>query len=228
MTELTLPLAWFNWLPVVFGAVALVLTARLIGRADPAWLRMAGLGAGLVIAGGTTKAVWKLMVAGWGLDVPWLAQALFPLLAPGFALLAGASLVLLRRSERSLSPPPWTALGALLLAVALSAAARTFLWEIPRGWFLPLLLTASLANLALSGVLIACALRLRQMAAALAIGANLLLSFALPPIALAGAHSLALHWLEQSLTAAGAAAFAWGAWRLWAVGRPEPIAAAGR
>ena len=62
-------------------------------------------------AGGAAKSTWKLSHAAWAVDVPWLEDLLFPLLAAGGLLLA----VSLHRSLRWWSSP-------LVIAGALTAA----------------------------------------------------------------------------------------------------------
>lgn len=216
MSELTLPLALFNLLPVLFTGLALWFLARLVGDLAPAHRTMARAGGALILLGGLSKAVWKLILVTTGQDLNWLASALFPLMAPGFALLAGAALgVLLRLRGRG--EVAWIRYGsvAVILVVVGAVALRTLGMGIPRGWFLPLLGLTSVANLVLSLVLIASALRLGCKDAALLFGVNLAMVFALPPIAMASPDTLYMHWLEQILTALGTAAFALGAYRLW-------------
>ncbi len=216
MSELTLPLALFNLLPVVFTGLALWFLARLVGDLDPAHWRMAGAGGVLILLGGLSKAVWKLILVTTGQDLTWLSSALFPLMAPGFALLAGAALGVLLR-VRGWGEGVWIRYGvaAVILVVVVAVVVRTLGMGIPRGWFLPLLGLTSVANLVLSLVLIASALRLGRTDAALLFGVNLAMVFALPPIAMASPDTLFMHWLEQVLTAIGTAAFALGAYRLW-------------
>ncbi|QVL49000.1 MAG: hypothetical protein KFB96_00165 [Thiocapsa sp.] len=216
MSELTLPLALFNLLPVLFTGFALWFLARLVGDLDPAHRTMARAGGVLILLGGLSKAVWKLILVASGQDLTWLASALFPLMAPGFALLAGAALGVLLR-VRGRGEGMWIRYGvvAVILVVVGAVVVRTLGMGIPRGWFLPLLGLASVANLMLSLSLIASALRLGRKDAALFFGVNLAMVFALPPIAMASPDTLYMHWLEQVLTAIGTAAFALGAYRLW-------------
>jgi hypothetical protein len=220
MSQLTLPLALFNLLPVVFTGLALLLLARLVGDLDPINRGMARLGGTLILLGGLSKAIWKLILVTTGIDVVWLASALFPLMAPGFAMLAGAAsgvLLRLRGQDETSRLRFWVA-GVILLAMV-AILVRLFGLGIPRGWFLPLLGLVSIANLVLSFVLIAIALRLRRNRAAMLFAINLAMVFALPPIAIAGPDSLLLHWVEQILTAVGTAAFALGAHQVSAAAR---------
>jgi hypothetical protein len=220
MSQLTLPLALFNLLPVVFTGLALLFLARLVGDLDPINRTMARLGGALILLGGLSKAIWKLMLVTTGIDAVWLASLLFPLMAPGFAMLAGAVagvLLRLRGQGETARLRYWVA--GVILSVMAAILVRLFGLGIPRGWFLPLLGLVSIANLVLSCVLIVIALRLRRNRAAMLFAVNLVMVFALPPIAMVGPDSLLLHWVEQVLTAVGTAAFALGAYRVSAAAR---------
>lgn len=210
MPQYGLALALYNVLPVLFTALALFCVARLTRALLPASEPMALLGAGLVVLAGLGKALWKLILALGGPDLPWLANALFPLMAPGFTLLALA----LWQAQR---PRPGSPGGVWLAALALIglghglAAWRTWGLAVERGWFLPLMTLASLANLTLTGLLLREAWRRRALWMAPLFLMNLAMVFALQHIARIEPKTLSLHWLEQTLTALGAGAFALGA-----------------
>ena len=216
VTDFTPALALFNFLPVALTGLALWFLARYVADQDPAGQGLAWLGGGLILAGGLAKASWKLIATTTGLDLVWLANALFPLMAPGFALLALAlwGAVRHQRGRRIPAGRWWLGLTVMLIAFA-AAALRQWVLEIPRGWFLPLLILASLGNLTTSLLLIGLSLRLRRWGHAVLFTVNLLMIFALQPIAMNSSKSLVLHWTEQSLTALGMAALALAAYRLW-------------
>ncbi|GIH05460.1 hypothetical protein Rhe02_35270 [Rhizocola hellebori] len=97
-------LAVEDFVPTLLAFLGFVLLApSVLGR----------LGAVLMGAGGAAKSTWKLLHAAWGMDVPWLDDLLFPLLAAGGLLLA----VSLHRSLRWWSSPLVIA-GALVAALA--------------------------------------------------------------------------------------------------------------
>jgi hypothetical protein len=220
MPDFPLSLALYNFLPVALTGLAVWLLSRSVAVLDPANRGLALAGACLILLGGLAKASWKLIGSLAGVDIAWLSAALFPLMAPGFALLAAAIWGATRRLRRRASPP-WlgrVALGAIVVAFA-DAAVRLWVLEIPRGWFLPLLVLASLGNLLLCGFLIAAMLRLRRWGIAALFGVYLLMISGLQPIAMASAHTLPMHWLEQTLTSVGSACFALGAYLLWRLGR---------
>ena len=223
MLAFPLSLALFNFLPVALTGVALWFLTRYVASQDAAVGRLALLGSALILAGGLSKASWKLIAAATGTDLVWLAAALFPLLAPGFALLAVALWGAVgRQFGRPVPAGLWPIALALVGAAFLAAALRQWVFDLPRGWFLPLLVLASLGNLAASGLLIAVALRLRRWGTALLFAVNLLMIFALQPIAMMNPKTLAMHWLEQSLTALGTACFALAAYQQWRLHRPSP------
>lgn len=221
MAELSVTLALVNFLPIAFSAVAFVFIAGLVRQSAPDWQWLAWVGGGLVVLGALAKASWKLIVATTGADITWLASALFPLLAPGFALAAGAALAVLRARKSGTKKgidPGWLALTVILIAFG-AAGLRTWLLEIPRGWFLPLMTLTTIGNLALSLILIRLAARCRSRLAIALLIANLATVFALPPIAMIEPKGIAIHWLEQTLTASGTAAFALAAYLLLRLAR---------
>jgi len=222
LPDFPLSLALYNVLPVALTGLALWFLTRYVAEQDPADRGLALLGAGLILAGGLAKASWKLIAATTGTDLVWLAAALFPLMAPGFALLAVALWgAVLGQRGRPVPAGLWrVALAVVVLAFA-AAALRYWVLAIPRGWFLPLLILASLSNLAASLLLIRAAVSLHRWGTALLFAVNLLMIFALQPLAMINPKTLAMHWAEQTLTALGTACFALAAYRLWRLTRCE-------
>ncbi|MBK1720981.1 hypothetical protein [Thiocystis violacea] len=219
MLDFPLSLALFNVLPVLLTGVAMWFIAAFVGRTNAPAYPMVLLGGGLVLAGGLCKASWKLIAAATGQDIQLLAVALFPLMAPGFLLLAiavwGAARQLRGREPLS----AWRLALGLLSVVLAAVAVREWVLDIPRGWFLPLLVSVSLGNLVTSIQLIAASLYLRRRTVAALFALNLVMVFALPPIAMVAEKTLSLHWLEQSLTALGSGCLALAAVLLWRVVR---------
>ena len=213
MPQYGLDLALYNFLPVLFTALGLFCIARLTRVLAPANEPMALLGAALVVLAGLCKALWKLILALGGPDLSWLANALFPLMAPGFTLLALA----LWNAQRAPIPPrrPWLMPLALIGLGYGIAALRSWELALERGWFLPLMILASLAILSLTALLLRETWRRRALWLAPLFLVNLAMVFALQRIARIEPKTLSLHWLEQSLTALGAGAFALGACLLY-------------
>lgn len=191
MTEVaTVPLALDDYVPVLLAGLGAVWLARTTSRGP------AMVGAVLVLAGGLCKATWKLVLAVSGRDVAHVDSLLFCLLAPGFALLAWG---LVRR------PVP---LGIPVLATA-AAGAMALAMRSPG----PLLALAVIGATA-TGVLALLEARRRQDAVAAALFAvQLVMAYALVPLAGSG-QSIAHQWWEQTLNTVGQGAFALGAWRL--------------
>jgi hypothetical protein len=192
----TVPLALDDFVPVVLAGVGAVWLARTTGR------DRALLGAVLVLAGGLCKASWKLVLATTGDDVPHVDELLFCLLAPGFALLAAALLADVRSAQAATvsrgadAPVGMTVVAALVLRST--------------GPLLALTVVASTAT----GVLAILSARRRDdSTAALLFAVQLVMAYALVPLAGSG-QSLAHQWWEQSLNTLGQGAFALGAWRL--------------
>ncbi|MBK1717687.1 hypothetical protein [Thiocystis violacea] len=229
MLDFPVSLALFDFLPVLLMGVALWYLARLVQAIEAPLHRLAWLGGLLIVAGGLSKATWKLLVAATGVDIGWLATALFPLMAPGFALLAVAIWGSARRIRGRRPLAGWR-LALLMVTLAFAVAAiRHWLLDIPRGWFLPLLVLVSLGNLVTSIQLIGLAFHLRRRSIAMLFMVNLAMILALQPIAMSLPDTLAMHWFEQSLTSLGTGCFALAAYLLWrrptdASGRPSTLA----
>lgn len=149
-------------------------------------------GSSLVLLGGTSKALWKLLYTIGTGDFWLLGQLQFMLLAPGFlAMLVSVVLVLRQERER------WK---AGLVAIA--------------AWKIPLLATMTLSSLGLQGILSYIAFRRKaRLAAAMYIVAILcMLSMA----GLAGGdQSVARQWIEEGINSLGQIAFALGSYLLY-------------
>lgn len=219
MEFFTLPLALFNFLPVLLTALALALLVRLLSRLRPDLTAWAILPYALIFAGGLSKAVWKLIATLTGEDLTWLANALFPLIGPGFVLLAVVVWMSFHRPAPDAKKFLILVLTLVVIVLAIAVAAfRSWGLDVARGWFLPFMLLTTLGNLGLMVLLIRRAWQARLWAAVALLGVNVVVAFGLQPIAMAGADTLALHWLEQVMTALGAAAFAAAMWMLLQAG----------
>ncbi|MCG5526235.1 hypothetical protein LRB11_15065 [Ectothiorhodospira haloalkaliphila] len=215
MDQFTLPLALFNFLPVLLTAVGLGFLVHLLGHLRSDLRGWAMVGAALVVAGGLSKAIWKLLATLTGQDVVWLSNALFLLIGPGFILLAAIAWAVFRRVD--MPPRKYVVLGWGLVGIALAcmvAGVRTWGLEITRGWFLPFMLLTTLGNLGLMALLIRRGWQARQWGVIGLLLVNVLVVFALQPIAMAGADTLAMQWLEQVITALGSLCLAVALWLL--------------
>ncbi|MEV4187307.1 hypothetical protein AB0J28_38355 [Streptosporangium canum] len=193
-------LAAEDFVPVVLTVTGVCLLGRYTGaRHRPGVL----LAAALIGAGGLSKAVWKLIVALGGPDLPWLELMLFPLLTAGFGLLAW---ILTARHDGS--APGW--IPPLVIGLPALCAGGAVL----AGSTLPLLVS-TMVFATLSGVhLILAARRRGDTLAAALFGVQLLGFFVLSPLAARPDQTVALQWVEQLSNTAAQGAFAVAAFRL--------------
>ncbi|MEE4296121.1 MAG: hypothetical protein V2J20_05840 [Wenzhouxiangella sp.] len=212
MEDFTIGLALYDFVPVLLSGLAVYFIASVVRMRGVPAHQIAAVAAGLVFAAGLSKAIWKLIATLAGQDLVWLASMLFPLMAPGFALLAAGVWASQRRQ------PPKTALFWLIPLVLIAAVYALAVYRmgagIERGWFMPIMALASLSNIGLTILLFTMAWRRGLRGVAILFTVNLGMVFALIPIAQMDSHSIVMHWLEQTLTAVGAAAFAYSAFRL--------------
>jgi hypothetical protein len=204
----TVPLALYDAVPVLLAGAGCFAMARLVRDRAPAHHAAALVGAVLVLAGGLAKVVWKLAVAsGWG-DWAVLETALFVLLAPGFVLLAGSLLAVLGRSL-----PAWLPAALIVVGEGGALVLRS------TG---PLLAVTVLGATAVGVTGLFLARRAGDGLTALLFGTQLVLAFALVPLA-APPHTVDKQWAEELLNTVGQGAFALAAARL-----ARPVAASRR
>lgn len=193
-------LAVEDFVPVLLTLAGVCLLSRYTGaRHRPGVL----LAAALIGAGGLAKAVWKLIVALGGPDLPWLELMLFPLLTAGFGLLAR---VLTARPDGSAPgwiPPLVIGLSALCAGGAVLAGSTS-----------PLLVSTTVFATLCGVHLIMAARRRGDVTAAALFGVQLLGFFVLSPLAARPDQTIALQWVEQLSNTAAQGAFAVAAFRL--------------
>lgn len=208
--EYSISLALYDFLPVAFTAVGLYWVERMVAFISSGLGRTAALGALLVVAGGLAKAVWKLVMSlsGGTLDIRWLDNSLFTLMAPGFLLLA-ASVWGVTRVVRGLSPEPVRLLGPLSVTLVLGAAVvmRVLRPESP-AWSRILLTAMVVAALAMNVMFVIFAIRERLAPAAALMIVNLMGTLALNALARLPEQTIPLQWVEQTLNTASWLAFA--------------------
>lgn len=205
----TLPLALQDTMPVALSAAGMVIVAKEASTQHDdrrPWLLA---GAALIAAGGTAKVGWKLLVvAGW--DVGWLQDLLFPLLAPGLALLA-AGVIAARRGR-----PSWRGPQAVLAVVGAIAATTAL-----ASWGTALVVARVLAIVAattLSVVLARTAWGSGDRLAASLFALNLAITVLMGRLAAVEDQTTALQWVEQLVNTVSQGAFLWAAVRLRAGG----------
>lgn len=194
--DVTMALALEDFVPVIFTSIAVFLLARW----SPARRAAAVAGALLIAVGGVSKASWKLLAVGWGVDVQVMAEALFPCLSTGFVLLSWS---LFAAAGRRI---PWP-FPAVLIAAGLGAAVAV--WDT---W--PVLITTILGATALAVALIMLARQRRDRVAVALMVFWIAGQYTLGPLAARPGQTLTLQWIEQICNSVAQAALLAAAWRL--------------
>lgn len=147
------------------------------------------IGAFLVLMGGTTKAIWKLIYTLGIKDIELLGEAQFILLAPGFLLMFLSALSMAKRSSgpRKLS------------AIAV--------------WKVPLLAVMTISNLGLLVTLGYIAYRQSKKAAVIFFGISLACMLVMAGMATAD-QSIMQQWIEEIVNSLGQIAFAFGSFQI--------------
>lgn len=222
MSDYSLNLALFDFIPVALSAVGLWLLAGILAQALPESRRLLQAAVVLVVAGGLSKATWKLIWVLSQTDLVLLSNLLFILMAPGMLLLVFHVGAALRVWEGR--PPGQPARRAALLIVLVSAAALAGAWANPDGrtWFFILLGAAALANIAISGLLIRFTWRQGEWLTASLFLFSIALILLLSGLAPVAGTSAAAQWLEESLNVLAQGSFALAVWRLRGAMRERP------
>ncbi|MBW9216389.1 hypothetical protein KV102_16240 [Mumia sp. zg.B53] len=200
-TEYGLALAIEDFVPVLLAGAGLVVLANALGKAIPA-VRVGALLGGLVVtAGGLGKAVWKLLVAGPCVEIPFLEQMLFPCLAIGFSAIAWALASVYVGKVVSWAP------FALVpfVGACISGAARNLT---------PMLAIAALSAVAVGAMASALARRHGDQLGRWLFIFYLVGTLVLPPLAARPNQTEALQWIEQLTNSGVQLCFLIGALRL--------------
>lgn len=206
-------LALEDILPVVFSAVGFVMLVRASRPIDTTATGYLAAGALLIVAGGLTKPVFKLLLAFDAIeaDMLWLDDALFWLLAPGFLI---ASAGLRRAGQRDLSRPVGSGRWGVIAAVALLAVATGAGFAGSEAWFFVLLTAATVGNVLAIAALVAWARGRRDGVAAVLFAGNLILVFGLAGAAAVLEQTFAAQLGEQLVSTVAQAMFMWASIRL--------------
>ena len=217
-------LALFDYLPVALSAAGLWLLAQLLAGALPSsriWL-LAGLG--LIVAGGLSKATWKLIWVLARQDLALLDALLFVCVAPGMILLACHAVAAARRWRNGAAAAHPGRSGLTIAIAALAAAAAAASFAPGRAWFFLLLAAATLANIVLAATLARLSWGWGQGATGGIFLFSLALTLCLGALARISAGSAPLQWLAECLNLLAQGAFALAAWRLRGSAPPVPAA----
>lgn len=215
MEDYSLGLALFDYLPVFVSALGLYLLVQLLADRLPTSRPLLLLGFALVIAGGLSKASWKLIWVLSHKDFAVLDSLLFICMAPGMILLAlhtAAASAHWRNNTVSINPERNSLLAILVLLGAATALATT--QSEGRAWFFLLLAAAALANIIMSILLIRLAWGWRQRLTAALFLVSILLTLGLSWLARISAGSVPLQWLAETLNLLATGSFAIAVWRL--------------
>ncbi len=206
-------LALEDFLPVVLSAVGFWILARVSSRIDRSAGHVVGFGALLIVAGGLTKPVFKLLLAFGAIEIEmlWLDDALFWFLAPGF-LIVSAGLWRAARLDlkRAVGRGRWGVIAATGVLVAATAAAVAG----SEAWFLLLLTVATVGNVLMVVALVSWARDRRDRTAAMLFIGNLTLVFGLAAAAAVLEQTFAAQLGEQLVSTAAQAMFMWASLRL--------------
>ena len=215
MSQYSLGVALFDYVPVFLSGLAMAYLAGAIRRCHPHLGPWAFAAALLIPFGGACKATWKLIIALGGEPIPALENLLFISLAPGFVVMAYALSHARGASAGGTAPAADPRPRLALQAAAPLAGALALATLLPgsRAWFLLLLLVTTVATITLlaHAIIAARAAGLRGPLAAFA--------YALvATLAMGGLSRLAAGeasaWLQESLNVSIQAALALGFRRL--------------
>jgi len=224
--DIPLPLALEDLVPTVLSALGLLAIARIVAASSAISGRIAYLGVVLVTTAGASRSAWKIALGAGGPDLQPVHAVLFPLLAPGFALLAISLLATwgplrepVARHERLLSVLALVCcavLGTLVVAAGIAARPAELM----------LIGIATAANTIVGVLLIRAAVRARLRWAAWCFAANLATVFLLAGMARLSDQLGALQAVEQAVNTASQAAFLAAAMGLERAGRAADRVAA--
>jgi hypothetical protein len=204
--EYTVPLALQDYMTVIFSAIGLTLLTRMVAEIDRELGRMALIGTILTVAGGVFKASGKLVLAMGGPDIAVLNLGLFPLVAPGFTLVAW-SLYQVRRHFRDQAPlrRPWL---APLVIIGLFVAGSAALGAAGGPWRVVLIMQATIFNTFLLTMLAVAAWRRQMRGAAVLFILTLAVVLVMSQMARMPINNIGLVWFEQVAQTVAQALFA--------------------
>lgn len=204
-------LALQDYMTVIFSAIGLTLLTRMVFQMDQSLGRMALIGTALTVAGGALKATGKLVMSMGGPDLAVLNLSLFPLIAPGFTLLAW-SLYQVRRIFRSkpVMGMPWL---APLILIGLFGAGSLAISVAGGPWRVPLILLSSLGNITLLALLITAAWGRKMWLTGALFLITLVVVLVMSQMAQMPFQSLGMVWFEQLTQSLAQMLFALAAWQ---------------
>ena len=209
MTDLNFPLsmALQNYMQVLLSTIAFYWIAQMLRAKSNVLGNIAVTGVALAFVGGMLKATWKLSMSLTHADLALFRDGLFPLIGPGFTLMAFAI------GSRRMDKRAW--LWPLLISGAAWVVAAAVAITVPgRMWVYVLMGLTTIANTIFMILLMRLAYKQHQILALILFAINLIGGFGMAGIGAMPSKTLETHWMEQILSTAQNAALAWGAWRL--------------
>lgn len=217
----SLALALEDFVPVLLTTIGLLFIVRMVRRVDRGAGAWAALGAALIVAGGLSRAGWKLVMAAGGPDLVPLFLALYVLLAAGYLLFVMALWHGWQAANgRRARIPTWAA-SAVALAVLLPLTA---VLAPAGGRILPLLwlFTATSGSVVASLLLARWARGIGRPGLGWLFVVSIIVTLLLNGLARAETQSETLQWAEQLLNTLNQAAFLVSAFLLERATRHAP------
>ncbi len=211
--EYTLSLALLDFLPVLFAALGFFYIVRLVSFVLPMQGRIAFLGGCLVVMGGLSRALWKLWMAvsGGTMNLVWLENAMFILMAPGYILLAWSVWQTARSVQGKRTFGAWVVPCAVILFLFVISFYLYQSAPNAPAWERILLTTMVLATLLTGVLLIAFAGHLKLPLATVLFFVNLLIVLVMNGLARQSEQTIPLQWIEEAINTVSWLAFAFGA-----------------
>jgi hypothetical protein len=215
--EYTLSLALVDFLPVFFAAFGFFYVVRLVSSVFPLQGRIAFLGGLFVVLGGFIKAVWKFLMAfsAGTMDLGWMENALFILMAPGYILLAWSVWQTARSVQGKRTFSVWVLPVTAIVLLFLTSFYLYRLDPASPAWERILLTALVLATLLTGVLLIVFAARLKLSRAAWLFLVNLLTVLIMNGLARQPGQPISLQWIEEVINVVSWLAFALGARMLY-------------
>jgi hypothetical protein len=178
---------------------------------------VAALGAVLTVAGGSFKALWKLLMAlsGGTIDINWMEDGLFVFMAPGYTLLAWSVWQTVRAVQGKKVFNAW--LAPIILITVMFAGSyylHTFNPASP-AWERVLLSVMVLATVITGILLIVFGFRQELPLAGWLFIINLVGVFLLNGLARVADQTIALQWIEESINAIAWLSFAFASKKVY-------------
>lgn len=211
MYQYSIGLAVFDFVPIALSGIGLYFVTATATLWSTNWQRLAQFGALLILAGGLSKASWKLIVASQQIDISWMNSALFFCLAPGMFILANSVWGASNNKGSGAQKMVILASSALILG-AIAIATK---WPEQRYSSYYLLFFTTLGNLALAFQLIIKTWKLKRLKASVLLFCNILAVFIMAGLARLPDQSEGLQWIEELLNTASQGAFAFATYSLY-------------